>query len=61
VIITGLPARFSFLGNDCTEQAARDLPDNLVFYDRLHGELVKRFRTERILDPHTVTRRKGPS
>jgi hypothetical protein len=58
VIITGFPARFSFLGNDCTEQTARNLPDNLVFYDRLHGELVKRVRTERILNPRTTIRRR---
>lgn len=57
MIVIGVRARFSFMEHDCTEQAARSLPDNLVFYDRLHGELVKRVRTERVLTPRPVGRR----
>lgn len=56
VIVVGARPRFSFLEHDCTEQAARGLPDNLVFYDRLHRELVKRVRTERILTPRALVR-----
>lgn len=56
MIVIGARPRFSFLQYECTEEMARSLPDNLVLYDRLHGELVKRARTERVLTPRTLTR-----